>query len=194
MGNSSVSVVRESDQAKVLDTLVSAFMDDPVERWLYPDIEEYLAHFPLFLAAFGSRAFTAQTVWSLGEFLAVALWMPPGTEPDGDLVTSLLTESVSPQRHEDAFAVLEQMEIAHPKYPHWYLPWLGVHAAYQGTGLGAQLIKYCLGIVDASHLSAYLESSNPRNISFYRRHGFEVTGEAQAGACPPVTFMLRAPR
>jgi hypothetical protein len=28
----------------------------------------------------------------------------------------------------------------------------------------------------------------------YERQGFEVTGRAQAGACPPVTFMLRAAR
>jgi hypothetical protein len=54
-------------------------------------------------------------------------------------------------------------------------------------------MKACLGVVDASHLPAYLETPNPRNISFYERHGFEVTCETQAGACPPVMFMLRAP-
>jgi hypothetical protein len=48
----------------------------------------------------------------------------------------------------------------------------------------------CLQIVDGTHLPAYLETPNP----FYRRHGFEVTGEAQAGTCPPITFMLRAAR
>jgi MoxR-like ATPase len=30
--------------------------------------------------------------------------------------------------------------------------------------------------------------------TFYERQGFQVTGEARAGACPPVTFMLRAAR
>ena len=51
----------------------------------------------------------------------------------------------------------------------------------------------CLSIVDASHLPAYLETPNPRTIPFYERHGFEVVGEARAGACPPVAFMARAP-
>lgn len=74
------------------------------------------------------------------------------------------------------------------------LKWFGVDAALQGRGLGGQLMKACLGVVDASHLPAYLETPNPRNISFYERHGFEVTGEAQAGACPPVVFMLRTSR
>jgi len=52
----------------------------------------------------------------------------------------------------------------------------------------------CLQIVDATHLPAYLETPNPRTFSFYQRHGFEVTGQAQAGTCPPMTFMLRAAR
>ena len=31
--------------------------------------------------------------------------------------------------------------------------------------------------VDAEHAPAYLESSNPDNIPYYMRFGFEVTGE-----------------
>jgi hypothetical protein len=30
---------------------------------------------------------------------------------------------------------------------------------------------------DAEGLPVYLESSNPRNLTFYRRHGFEAWGE-----------------
>jgi hypothetical protein len=48
--------------------------------------------------------------------------------------------------------------------------------------------------VDAEGLPAYLESSNPRNISFYERHGFEVVGRIQAGKTPVVTPMLRRGR
>jgi ribosomal protein S18 acetylase RimI-like enzyme len=190
----SFSPVRLDEQARAFATLVSAFTDDPVERWLYPEPRQYLTHFPEFLAAFGGKAFDEQTVWGLGEFSAVALWLPPGTEPDGDTISTILTESVSPEKHGDVFSVLQQMDLAHPKYPHWYLPWLGVDAALQGRGLGGQLMKACLRVVDASHLPAYLETPNPRNLSFYERHGFAVTGRAQAGACPPVTFMLRPSR
>jgi GNAT superfamily N-acetyltransferase len=186
--------VRDHEQARALATLVSAFTDDPVERWLYPELQQYLIHFPVFLRAFGGKAFDEQTAWSLGDCSAVALWLPPGTEPDGDKISKVLTESVSPDKHGDLFSVLQRMDVAHPTYSHWYLPWFGVDAALQGRGLGGQLMKACLMVVDASHLPAYLETPNPRNITFYERHGFEVTGEAQAGACPPVVFMLRASR
>ncbi|MCA1748539.1 MAG: hypothetical protein LC634_03060 [Sphingomonadales bacterium] len=41
---------------------------------------------------------------------------------------------------------------------------------------------------------AYLESSNPRNISLYLRHGFEIVGEIQHGSSPVMTPMLRPAR
>ena len=47
---------------------------------------------------------------------------------------------------------------------------------------------------DKDGLPAYLESSNPKNISLYERHGFEVMGKIQVGAGPLVTPMLRRPR
>jgi GNAT superfamily N-acetyltransferase len=190
----SFSHVRREEQERAFATLLSAFTDDPVERWLYPDPQQYLMHFPEFLRAFGAKAFDEQTVWRLGEFAAVALWLPPGTNADGGAISTILTATVSADKHPDMFAVLEQMDDAHPKYPHWYLPWFGVDAALQGKGLGGDLMKACLAVVDASHLPVYLETPNPRTIPFYERHGFEVDGEAQAGACPPVTFMLRGLR
>ena len=64
----------------------------------------------------------------------------------------------------------------------------------QGRGIGGELMEHCLKIVDQDHLPAYLDSSNTRNVPFYKRHGFEVTAEAQAGASPRVTSMLRAAR
>jgi len=185
------SAVPRSEQAKAYRTLASAFAEDPVERWLYPELAKYLTHFPKFLAAFGGRAFESETVWSLGDFAAVALWLPPGAEPDGDAIGDVLTETVSPDKHDDTFAVLGQMDAAHPTYPHWYLPWFGVDPLSQGMGLGGRLLTDCLEIVDTDRLPTYLETPNPRNISFYRRHGFEVTGVARAGDCPPITFMLR---
>lgn len=184
--------VRDPHRQRALDVLVTAFTADPVIRWMYPEAHRYLMHFPSFLVAFGGKAFVANTAWRLGEFSAVALWFPPHLEPDGDAVVAVLTETVAPEQHEDLLAVLGQMDGVHPRFPHWYLPWFGVDGGQQGKGLGGVLMKQCLAIVDRDHLPAYLESPNPRNISFYERHGFEVTAVSQAGGCPPVYSMLRA--
>jgi hypothetical protein len=120
----------------VIATIVSAFIADPVERWLFPEPRQYLTHFPTFVAAFGGAAFARQTVWTLGGFAAVAVWIPPGAEADAETIVAALHDGVSSEQHDDVFAVLEQMDAAHPTYPHWYLPWLGVDPAKQGAGLG----------------------------------------------------------
>jgi ribosomal protein S18 acetylase RimI-like enzyme len=182
------------ERARAYAPLVLAFVTDPAERWLYPDAQQYLTHFPRFLEAFGGNAFEAKTAWQLRDFSAIALWLPPGTEPDGDAIVEVLVESVAPEKHEDLFLILDQMGPVHPTYPHWYLPWFGVDPALQGQGVGSVLMTQCLAIVDEDHLPAYLESPNPRNISFYERHGFEVVGTTEAGTAPVITMMLRAAR
>jgi GNAT superfamily N-acetyltransferase len=186
-----LSVVPVSEQARAVATLVSAFTNDPVERWLWPADGDYATHFAELVVAMGGSAFDTQTAWQLDEFAAVALWFAPGVEADGDSIVSVLTETVAPDKRDDTMTVVIAMDETHPRFPHWYLPWFGVEATAQGRGLGSHLMTSCLEIVDASHLPAYLETPNPRNISFYERHGFGVTGDVHAGDCPPITFMLR---
>jgi ribosomal protein S18 acetylase RimI-like enzyme len=194
MSAAEIAPVGADGQDRAISTLVSAFTHDPVERWLFPELEQYLAHFPGFVEAFGGEGFAEQTAWGFIDLSAVAVWFKPGAEPDGDRIVDALSKTVSPEKLEDAFEMLEQMDAAHPDFDHWYLPWLGVEQPRQGRGLGAQLLVHCLSIVDETGLSAYLETPNPRTIPFYEAHGFEVTARAQAGECPPVTMMLRAAR
>ena len=191
MSGMRVTVVANDEREAAVATLVAAFVDDPVERWLYPEVAAYRAHFPAFVAAFGSGAFEQRTVWKLGDLLAVALWLGPGIAPDGDAIVRVLAETVSRDKHDDMFSVLEQMDRAHPAFPHWYLPWFGVRPELQGGGLGGRLLEHCLGFVDESRLPAYIETPNPRTVPFYERHGFKAFSVAVAGTCPPVTSMLR---
>jgi ribosomal protein S18 acetylase RimI-like enzyme len=82
----------------------------------------------------------------------------------------------------------------HPKEPHWYLPLLGVDPAHQNKGVGGALLRHVTDRCDRDGVAAYLESSNPRNIALYERHGFEILGRAQSGQSPVITPMLRRPR
>ena len=90
--------------------------------------------------------------------------------------------------------IFEQMEKFHPTEPHWYLPMIGVDPAHQGAGTGAALMTEALKAVDRDGVIAYLESSNPKNITLYQRHGFEVIGEIQSGSSPVLRPMLRKAR
>ena len=183
----------QEERARSFTTLVCAFRADPVERWLYPSDDAYDEHFPAFVEAFGGGAFAHDTAWQVDDFAGVALWFPPDTSPDGEEVVRVLMTTTHPSRHPDTIAGLEQMDAAHPRFPHWYLPWLGVDAAFQGRGVGGILMTESLRAVDETSLPAYLETPNPRTIPFYERHGFRVTGATRTEECPPVTFMLREP-
>lgn len=186
--------VSEVERDRAIATLVLAFTADPFVRWIYPDASQYLAHFPEALSAFGGVAFGHDGVWQLGDFAAVALWLPPGIEPGGDATVTLFEATVDSRIFDDLLGVFAQMDQAHPTIPHWYLPWFGVDCMRQGQGLGSFLMAPCLETVDKDHLPAYLDSTNPRNVAFYQRHGFEVTGQRQAGSSPPIISMLREPR
>jgi GNAT superfamily N-acetyltransferase len=192
--NSGVGPVGTHERQLAVATLTLAFAADPFLRWMYPESFEHLAHFPELMLAFGGAAFDQETVWQLGGHSAVAMWMPPGIEPDGDATVGIFEATVDDDRLGDLMTVFGMMDDAHPSYPLWYLPWLGVDSAVQGKGLGSALMRPCLEIVDSYHLPAYLDSTNPRNVPFYERHGFEITGRWQAGSSPPITSMLRAAR
>ena len=91
-------------------------------------------------------------------------------------------------------AAFEQMGRYHPSEPHWYLPLFGVDPFHQGKGYGAALMQHALIPCDRDHTLAYLESTNPKNIPLYERHGFELLDTVQVGASPHIFPMLRTPR
>ena len=87
------------------------------------------------------------------------------------------------------------MKQHHPAEPHWYLSVIGSDPAVRGGGFGQALMRSRLDRVDAEHAPAYLESSNPDNIPYYLRFGFEVTGEiVLPDGGPVLTAMWRQPR
>jgi ribosomal protein S18 acetylase RimI-like enzyme len=149
---------------------------------------------PRFVAALGGPAFDHESAYCTNAYAGVALWLPPGVSPDEDLLSEIVQTTVSPSIRDDVFAVFEQMANYHPTQPHWHLPLIAVDPAHQGKGLGDALMRHALQRCDCDHVPAFLESTNPRNITLYRRHGFEVLGTIQVGSSPRIVPMLRQPR
>ena len=56
---------------------------------------------------------------------------------------------------------------------HWYLNAIAARRGARARGVGARLLEPFLARADAEGVPIYLESSNPRNLSFYRRYEFE---------------------
>jgi ribosomal protein S18 acetylase RimI-like enzyme len=183
-----------SDEASIIDVLVRANWADPAARWAWPESQQFLMHFPSFVREFGGKAFAHGSAYYVDGYVGAALWLPPDIHPDENALIALVQQTVSEQIQKDFFAVFEQMGRYHPSEPHWYLPLMGVDPSQQGKGFGSALLQHTLTQVDRNNKLAYLESSNPRNITLYKRHGFELLGTIQIGTSPSIAPMLRRPR
>jgi hypothetical protein len=185
-----VRLVLRDDLADLQDVLMKAFAEDPHLDWLYPDHgAARRTWFRVALEAGRRRGHTYRSDDGTG----VAIWSPPGvnslSRADGDA----LQESMAEHHGEAGTARLEAIAAArsrfHPSEPHFYLLTLGV--ATPGRGAGGALIAPTLQACDEQRWPAYLESSAPRNITFYERHGFRALHEVVVEGGPSLLGMWR---
>ena len=188
-----VKIMTAAEEDPAVQTVVLAFAANPMARWTWPHAHQYLAAMPRMARAFGGRAFSNGSAFCIDGYAGTALWLPPGVHADEEELDAVLKSTASAPAAETA-PIFEEMARYHPSEPHWYLPLIGVDPAHQGKGLGEALMTYALAQCDREHVPAYLESSSPRNIPFYRRQGFEPLGAIQVGSSPTLVPMLRRRR
>ncbi|MBH5335293.1 GNAT family N-acetyltransferase [Streptomyces pactum] len=199
-----ISVARREHLRELSDVLARAFQQDPVACWTFPDPETRRRSLPKVFAAMlrhqhlrhGACEFvTADS----GRIIGSALWDPPGRWKQ-TLVQQLISlpayARAAGRGAARAAAMVNAMEKVHPSEPHWYLAVIGTDPdpRFRGKGHGAALMRSRLERCDRLGLPAYLEASDPENVPYYERFGFEVTGilPAPAGA-PRVPTMWRRP-
>jgi len=187
-----------ADINAVADALVKAFHDDPLILHLFqkesPPRKKMKALFvsePKRSLKLGALHTTAGS-----ETMGGAIWMAPGKWKTGGLellgqIPLMFAMGMATPR---TLGVLSKMEKVHPQEPHWYLAILGTATEHQGKGVGSALMTPVLEKCDAEGIPAYLESSKEANIPFYKRHGFEVTGEVTVKDGPTLWPMWRDPR
>jgi GNAT superfamily N-acetyltransferase len=185
---------RPDEMAQTVACIVAAFITDPIGRFAWPSPHQYLEAMPLATGKFAVASFEHGTADVTADFCGAGLWLPPEVHPDGEGLEKVFRDTAKPEHLDDLLATFEKMGGCHPEERHWYLPMVGVEPNAQGKGLGGALMRHAIARSDKDGVLAYLESSNPKNISLYERHGFEVMGEIQVGAGPLVTPMLRRPR
>jgi ribosomal protein S18 acetylase RimI-like enzyme len=200
--------------------LTESFFDDPVLRHIVPEDAEYAKATPAvfwwFLWSFsvhdmidcavGGRAPYTVPEAGAGELLAVTLW-EPAAMTCGYALRFFLFVVVNLVVRFRKFVALGKLllHLESKRHQHaptaYHLQFIGTATAAQGKGVGTQLLKVGLDRADSAGLCCYLESSNPRNVPFYKRNGFVTVeeyypfeGEAGVdGRGPVITMMLRQP-
>jgi GNAT superfamily N-acetyltransferase len=187
------------DRAGVPDAaafLARALCDDPGWIHVFPDDRTRLARMTTMLRA-SVPAYAKMGASFAIAGAAAAIWAPPGKHDLPALTQVALVPRLTwliGRRVPAALRLFAAMGKGTPKEPHHYLAILGVDPAHQGRGLGAAVLAPTLARCDDERALAWLESTNPKNHSFYRRVGFEVALETPIPDGPTITFFARRPR
>ncbi|NIR36315.1 MAG: GNAT family N-acetyltransferase [Actinobacteria bacterium] len=182
-------------------TLTEAFRSDPLQRHLFPDPDDpdraREAGVASLMRAEVETHIPHGHLYAIGEgetVHAAALWTPPGVMADDEKLAEAVTAHADGETMAGAVEHFLAMFGARPTTPHFYLAVIGASDAARGRGHGSRLLQRVLDVCDAEGLPAALESTNPRNVSLYERHGFEVTAEVRFAPDVVVRPMTRQPR
>jgi predicted GNAT family N-acyltransferase len=194
MSDIQLAAVTDTDRATAI--LSDGFSADPVMEWMLGDnVAEAL---PLMFGfMLGEALIPVGATYLSGQCCAV--WTPPGRDPWsrsdelGSRFLAAMNEALTEHALGRLMVLSEVTDQVHPREPHWYLGMLATRTAAQGSGAGSRMLARTLSLVDADGMSAYLESTNPRNVPFYERHGFVITGEEYLPEGPRLTCMRRPP-
>jgi ribosomal protein S18 acetylase RimI-like enzyme len=180
-------------------TAARAFIDDPETVYLIPDVEKrinlhYTFEYYLRLNIFGKgEVYTTSlqcegiAAWSYSEnripFWAAVLANPFTSFQCG---WRFISHQISANR----IATEIKKQKAPPR--HMYLALLAVDPAHQNKGYASALLKPMLNRLNESHLPAYLETQNMKNVAMYQHFGFKLVYETvMPDTSLPMYCMLR---
>ena len=155
-----IDTIEPRDRERAVATLTMAFAADPVVRWVFRDSRAYSSLWPPFIDAYEGAAFGRGTGQAIGDFGAVALWLPPGVHSDDATMEALAREGADASTRADLDGFLSEMDRHHPSVDVWYLPLIGVDPPSQGQGFGSALLRHALEVVDRDGVPAYLEATS----------------------------------
>jgi len=183
-------------------TLERAFSPDPMFTWLFPDrttrpaAVQRLLRVPLEYGLRYGRVTTSH------DAKAACVWILPGP---GITIPGMIRSGMLGVPFRTGFGpfgkfmianeTMDKIHKARVPEPHWYLMVVGVDPELQNQGVGSAIVRDGLAIADRELKPCYLETSEPRNLAFYERHGFIVLEEATLGkGGPPAWAMRREPQ
>jgi ribosomal protein S18 acetylase RimI-like enzyme len=208
-----VRTATEADLDLVTRIMAEGFYDDPLMRWALDDDTTRLRTLTRMFQGLTAGTLGSRGVVHLAADVATALWWEPdlahATEapPAGDVdvtPSDAPAEAAAPAEPDDdplwtpeeaaRFDDLSagQHEV-HPSEPHWYLHVVSTLPEHRSRGFGAAVLAPVLAQADADGTPCYLESTNPRNRSLYRRLGFVDVAQVPYDG-PDMLAMWREPR
>ena len=186
--------VDPSELGTVARVLAEAFFDDPVLIWAMPKAATRLADATAFFTFYLRRmrphrweVFATLDRSAVAIMSSVCQASPEHREGSRDMPSLVRTTS-------SAGDYFRWIETFHPPFDHRYLEFIGISPTHRSKGQGSVLLNGLLEMSAREGLPVWSWSSNPRNLSFYRRLGFDVGTDLRRDTeTPAVTPLLRPP-
>jgi GNAT superfamily N-acetyltransferase len=187
------------DLSAIVELWTDSFADDPYLRWIQPDDQRWPAFGTAWMTFISDLVFERGHTYVADPVDVAIAWVPPDVALVGfdDVARgrSIIAEHADEARAEEAVATIMAARAHALDEPHWTLQYIGVRPGRQGAGLGAAAVAPILAACDAESLSCGLVSTNPRNVPFYERQGFQVDAEvATPDGAAVMRPMHRTPR
>ncbi len=183
------------DVDAVAACLASAFYDDPLwGQWTFPDEHVRSRDLVPFMRFWASCSLRHPWLRVTDDCEAIAIWTPPGeinVTPEEQPAMDALLDGMFGRRADDLHVLFDLFEEYLPEGDYYHLEWWATHRDHIGRGIGTRLLRDNLARVDALRMPAYLESTNPSNLTRYESLGFRPLDEFATAGGPVITTMWR---
>lgn len=187
------------DQAAMV--AARAFFHDPFFEYLDPRgitrARGLAIFFRASIAAAGPHALMLGARGPDGHLIGVSVALDPDSYPlpassqVRQLGGALRALVLRPRKVLTGVRYLLAIEQAHPDGKLWYLQLLVVDPLAQRRGIGGLLQAEMLSRADGEGVGCYLETQKAENIAYYRRFGYDLTGQIIPVPGGPPFFTMR---
>ena len=188
---------------KAIQVAGSAFQDDPIMVFTYPDEEERKQNSPYgFYMIYNYGIKHGLTYATSKNLEGITIWLPTDkvypstwamlryggfyTMRKVGLKIKVMKRTMTVFKYEEE----RHKELA--PYDHWYFQNIAVKPEEQGKGYGGLLISTMLKTIESDGLPIYVEINTEKAVSIYQKYGFEIL---EHGIIPetdaPLWCMLR---
>lgn len=177
----------KNDWSKAIACLTNAFSEDQCLEYLLgseinnPEKARFMHEYTLKYGSLFGHVFTTSK-----NIEGVSIWLPPKSSnvssfmnawrfirSGGLKLDKIINHGTIAliKKYGDYSSELHHRNV---KVPHWYLMSIGVANEFQGQGFSKELIMPMIEYFDKNAQTCYLETHNPKNVTFYEKFGFKI--------------------
>ena len=191
---------------KAIHVAGSAFQDDPVTIFTYPDERERKEKVQYgFYMTYKYGIKHGLTYATSKDLEGITIWLPPDktylsiwSMMRYGMFHTMRKVGLKIEAIKRIMAIFNYEEERHKElvpYDHWYFQNIAVKPKEQGKGFGGLLISTMIKTIESEGLPIYVETNTEKAMSIYQKYDFEIL---EYGIIPdtdvPLWCMLRKPR